>query len=125
ALRDVVRERQDVLVIAVVPFQGDVDAHPVANRRNGDRLGEQRRLGPVEPFDERGDATLVIELMLDPLVMPRIDQNQANARIEEGELAIAMLELVEIEVGDLERVGTRQEGHASALLALRSRSDEL
>ena len=125
ALRDVVGERQDVLVIAVVPFERDVDADPVAHRRNGDGLGEQGALGAIEPFYESGDPALVIKLVLNPLVMPRISEDQAHTRIQESELAVAMLELLEIEVGDLEGVGARQEGHAGALLALGCRADDL
>ena len=125
ALRDVVGERQDVLVIAVIPFERDVDADAVAHRRNGDRLGEQRRLGAVEIFDEGGDPALVIQLVLDPLLVPRIGEDQAHARVEEGELAVAMLEPLEVELGDLERLGARQEGDAGALLALGRRADDL
>jgi hypothetical protein len=117
ALRDVVGERQDVLIIRVVPFQRDVDADPVAHRGNRDRLGKQRRFGAVEPFDEGRDAAFVKQLMLDPLLVPRIREHQPNAGVEKGELAVAVLELLEVEVGDLEGLGARQEGHTGALLA--------
>ena len=93
ALGDVVGERQDVLVIAVVPFERDVDADAVADRRDGDRLGEQRRLGAVEIFDEGRDPALVVELVLDALLVARVGEDQPDAGIEEGELAVAMLEL--------------------------------
>ena len=62
ALRDVVGERQDVLVIRVVPFECDIDPDPVAHCGNGDRLGEQRRLGSIEIFDERRNAAFVEQL---------------------------------------------------------------
>ena len=125
ALRDVVGERQHVLVIGIVPFEGDVDADPVAHRRNGDRLGKQRDLGAVEPFDEGPDPALVVKLVLDPLLMARVDEDQPNPRVEEGELAKAVLELVEIEFDDLERFRAWQEGYAGAFLALGSRADDL
>ena len=125
ALRDVVGERQDVLIIAVVPLERDVDADAVADRRNGDRLGQQRGLGAVEIFDEGGDPALVIKLMLDALLVARIGQDQAHARVEEGELAIAMLELLEVEFDDLEGLGARQEGDLGALLALGRGADDL
>ena len=125
ALRDVVGERQDVFIIAVVPLQRDVDADPVANGRNGDRLREERRLGAVEIFDEGGDTALVIELVLDPLLVAGIGEDQPHARVEEGQLAKAMLELVEVEFGDLERLGTGQEGHARALLPLGRLANDL
>ncbi|GAA3255635.1 hypothetical protein GCM10020258_14210 [Sphingomonas yabuuchiae] len=57
--------------------------------------------------------------------MPRIGQEQAHARVEERQLAIAMLELREVELGDLERRGRRQEGHASALLPRLGLADDL
>ena len=41
ALRDVVGERQDVFVIAVVPLHRDVDADLVALAVDGDRVGDQ------------------------------------------------------------------------------------
>ena len=104
ALRDVVGERQDILIIAVVPFQRDIDADPVADRRNGDRLGEQRGLGAVEIFDEGRDPALVVELVLDPLLVARIGEDQANAGVEERELAVAVLQVLEVELGDLERI---------------------
>ena len=43
ALGDVVGEAQDVFVIAVVPFQRDIDADAVALGGNGDGIGQQRR----------------------------------------------------------------------------------
>ena len=124
ALRDVVGEGEDVLVIAVVPLQRDVDADIVALAGDRDRLGKERRLGAVEIFDEGADAALIIELMLLPLLVPRVGEDHADAGIEEGELAIAMLELLEIELGDLERVGRGQEGDPRALLVA-GRADDL
>ena len=63
--------------------------------------------------------------MLDTLGMARIGQDQPNARVEEGQLAIAVLKLLEVEIDDLERVWARQEGDLGALLALRRRADDL
>src|SRR3546814_2584001 len=48
----------------------------------------------------------------------RIDQLYPHPRIEEGKLAVAVLELLEIELDDiLERVGRGEEGDARPLLA--------
>ena len=96
-----------MLVIAVVPFERDVDADLVALAVDGDRVGDQRGLGAVEIFDEGGDAALVIELDLARLVVARVGQDQPDARVEEGELAEAVLEPLEIEFDDLEGVGAR------------------
>ena len=63
--------------------------------------------------------------MLDALLVARVGENQPHARIEEGELAVAMLEPLEIEFGDLERLGARQEGDPGALLAFGRRADDL
>ncbi len=125
ALRDVVGERQDVLVIGIIPFESDVDADPVADRGNGDRLGEQRRLGAVEILHERGDSALVIELMLHPLLVAGVGEKHADAGVEEGKLAVAVLEPFEIVFGDFERVGAGQEGDPCALLAVGRRADDL
>ena len=75
ALRDVVGEAEDVLVIAVVPLQRDIDADLVALAVDGNRIGEQRGLGAVEIFDERRDPALVEQLMLDPVGVAGIDQH--------------------------------------------------
>jgi hypothetical protein len=48
ALRDVVGEAEDLLVIAVVPFERDVDADILALPGDGNRLGNERSLGAVE-----------------------------------------------------------------------------
>src|SRR5690606_25104040 len=67
----------------------------------------------VEVLHERGDAALVIEIVLDRLVVPLVAQQDAYARVEEGEFAIAVLKLLEIELGDVfESVGRRQKGNA-------------
>ena len=56
----------------------------------------------------------------------RIDQLDPYARIEKGELAIAMFQLFEIELGDiLEGIGRCHEGDAGALLARRRRPVDL
>src|SRR5690606_21684563 len=67
----------------------------------------------VEVLHERGDAALVIEIVLDRLVVPLVAQQDAYARVEEREFAIAVLKLLEVEFSDvLESVGRRQKGNA-------------
>src|SRR4051794_12032555 len=63
--------------------------------------------------------------MLDPLLVPGIGEDQPHAGVQEGELAVAVLELLEIEVGDLEGVGAGQEGYAGPLFAFGSLADNL
>ena len=125
ALGDVVGEGEDVLVIAVVPLERDLDRHVVAAAHHADRLGEQRLLGAIEVFDERGDPALVIELDRPLLLMPRVRQEQPDAGVQERELAIAVLELVEVELGDLEGGGRGQEGDARTLLPGLGDADDL
>ena len=117
ALRDVVGEAERLFVIAIVPFQRDLDPDIVALAADRNRLGEERRLGAVEIFDERADAAFVEQFMLDALGVARIDQKDAHARIEEREFAIAMLQFLEIEFENLESGGAGQEGDAGTLLA--------
>src|SRR3546814_1330420 len=123
ALRDVVREAEDSFIIAVVPLERDLDADAVAFAAERDRIGQQRCLVAVEPFDESRDAAFIEQVMHDMLGAARVDQLDADARIQEGELAIAVLELLEIELDDvLERLGRGLKGDARALLA-RGRGD--
>ena len=79
ALGDVVGEGEDLLVIAVVPFERDLDADIVALAGDRDRIGDERRLGAVEVADEGRDAALIIELDLALFLVPRVGQDQADA----------------------------------------------
>ena len=133
ALRDVIRETQHIFIVAVVPFQRDVDGHIVARARDRDRIGHQRILVAIQIFDEGRDPAFVEQLDFLLLLMPRIDQKQAHAAIEERQLAIAMLKLVEIIFGlVLERaaiagrlLGRRQESDARPLLPFWRVADHL
>src|SRR5437763_918291 len=82
----------------------------IALAADRNRLRQQRRLRPIEPFDEGGDAALVEQLDALGLSMTRVGEDQPNTRIEEGELAKTVLEEIEIELGLLERVAGRQKG---------------
>ena len=84
ALGDVVGEAQHVFVVAVVPFERDVDADAVAVGRDRDRIGQQRLLVAIEPFHEGGDPALVIEIVFLDLLMALVAQQDAHARVEEG-----------------------------------------
>ena len=125
ALRDVVGEREDVLVIAVVPFQRDIDADVAAFAVDRHRRCNQRRLRLVEILDECRDPAFVKQLDGLFLGVPRIGQMQPDAGIEERQLAKAMLQFAEIELDDLEGGGRWQKRHPCAALALRRRPDDL
>src|SRR3954466_12948642 len=96
ALRDVVGEAERLLVIAVVPLERDLDADIVALAGDRDGIGDQRRLGAVEIADEGGDAALIVKLDLLLLLVPGVDEDQPDSRIEESELAEAVLERVPV-----------------------------
>jgi hypothetical protein len=91
---------------------------PMPSRsRNRDRIGQQRGLVAIEVLHEGRDAAFVEQVVLG-MSSCRVAQQDAHARIEEGQFAVAVLQLLEIEFGDvLERVGRGEEGHARALLA--------
>ena len=99
ALRDVVGEAQHVLVIAVVPPQRDLDRDAVALGLEHDRLGDQRRLRAVEIAHERLDPAVVVQRRFLALDAARIDELDRHARIEKRELAQAMLQRREVELG--------------------------
>ena len=102
ALGDVVGERQDVLVVAVVPPQRDLDADRVALALDEDRLLDQRGLGPVEIAHERLEPAFVVQFLPPRLGVAQVGQYDPDARIEEGELAQAMLDgrIVEVDHGE-------------------------
>ncbi len=119
ALRNVVRERQNRLVIAVVPPQRDFDTDAVFLAADHDRLGNNRRLGAIEIAHERGSAALVHEFFALDVGVARIGQHDLGARVQKRQLAQAMLERRIIELHDVvERLGARQERHFRAALAL-------
>ena len=83
---------------------------------NRDRFGYQRRLVAVEILDESSDAAFVEQVDFLRLFMPRVAQDDMHAAVEESELAVAVLELLEVELRDLEGRGRREEGDFRALL---------
>ena len=116
ALRDVVGERQHVLVIAVVPPQRDLDADAVALAPDEDRLVDQRGLGAVEIAHEGLEAAFVVELLALGLGVTQIGQHDVHAGIEEGEFAQAMLDRRIVELDHGEGLGRGGEGDLRAAL---------
>ncbi len=117
ALRDVVGEAEHVLVVAVVPPHRHLDGDPVALRREHDRLRDQRRLGGVEIAHEGLEPALVVQLHLDRLGVAQVAQDDAHARVEEGELAQPVLQRLEVELDHGEGLGRGQEGDLGARAA--------
>ena len=91
---DRVGEGVDVLGIALVPLQSHLDALSILFVEDEDRLVVQRRLVPVQVAHERGDPSLVAELMT--LLGPLILDLDVNPGIEKGQLAEALRKRVVI-----------------------------
>ena len=112
------REQQHVLVVAVVPPQRRLDDDLVALAVEHDRLADQRLLGAVEVAHEGRRAAVVAHLLALDVGVARVRQHDLGAGVEERELAQAMLQRGEIELGLGEGVGAGQERHFRAALAL-------
>jgi hypothetical protein len=117
ALRDVVGEGQHRLVVAVVPPHRHLDADPVALAGDEDRLGHQGMLVPVHPADEFAHAALVEELRAQGLGRAPVLEHDADAGIEKGELAQAVLQRLEAELEVRERLERGHEADLGALAA--------
>src|SRR4051812_3653947 len=105
---DVVREREDGLLVGGVPLQRHLDRALAALALEEDDLLLDRVLAVVEVADEVLDAALVLEL--DAVAAAAlVRERDLEAAREEGGLAQALLEDREVEVERLEDVGVRQE----------------
>ena len=120
---DVVGERQQRLLVGVVPLHGDLDLADLARVLHVDDLVVQRRAGAlaVEVVDEVDDAAVVLERDLKALAA-LVAEVDAQALRQEGHLAEALLEDGAVVLDRLEDLEVGQEGDARAaavgLLAL-------
>lgn len=110
-LRNVVGEAQHVLVIAVVPPHGHLYGDAVLLASNRDRLLHERFLRPVEIGDEGLEATVIHQFLTPDVRMTLVGQHDADAGIQEGEFAQAMLEPGELEFDVRKGLFARREGH--------------
>ena len=110
ALRDVVGERQHVLVIAVVPPQRDLDADAVALAPDENRPIDQRGLGAVEIAHKRFETPLIVEILALGLGVTQVGEQDVHARVEKGVLAQAMLDRRVVEFDHGEGFGRGREG---------------
>src|SRR6266571_528606 len=78
---DVVDEREDGLIVAVVVLHRDFDEGSVGLLREPDWIRMQRVLRPVDPLDVPGDATLKLEDV--PAIMDLVDDDDPKAGVEE------------------------------------------
>ncbi len=86
---DIVREREYVLVVAVVVLHRDLDGRGLravlkAVGREINRLGMQRLFIFIEMLDERHDAALVAERLGAHGIGALVGRRDADARVEEG-----------------------------------------
>ena len=81
ALRDVVGEWQNHLIVAVVPPHGDFDADVVTFTDHIDRFGQDRNFGPVDVFNEFFDAALIEQLSAQVFHWAFVFDDDARARI--------------------------------------------
>jgi len=110
ALRNVVREAQHRLVVAVVPPQSDLDIDAVPLAADHDRIRQGRRLRTVEIAHEGRGAALVHELFALDVGVTRIGQKNFRAGVQKRQLAKPMLERRIIKFHDIvKRLGARQE----------------
>ena len=105
---DVVGEREHLLVEAVVPLQRHVHLGAVDVPAHRDGRVEQHRLVLVQELHVGDDSAVVLEVVA--LVRPLVAHQDAQARVEERELAHPVREHVEVEVGGLEHGGVGLEG---------------
>ena len=93
---NVVAEGEYVFGVAVVVLHGHFDGRIAALALDVDRLGVERLLVFIEIFDKLADAAFVVERA----VVARaalVDEPDADALVEEGHLAQALLEHLVLE----------------------------
>ncbi len=106
---DVVGEAEGGLLVGGVPLQRDLDLAVLGLALEVDDLAVERVLGLVQVLDEVRDAALVEELDLAALAA-LVDQLDLQAAGEEGGLAQALGEDLEVELDLLEDLGVGPEG---------------
>ena len=111
ALRNVVGERQDVLVIAVVPPHSDFDANVVFLAAHIDRLWHHRGFRAVEIFNELFNATVIEQLGFQRLCGAFILKDDPHTGIQERQFAQALFEGLEGVFKVAEGVGRGKETH--------------
>ena len=123
ALRDVVGKGQNVFMVAVVPPHRDLNADAVTFTVHKDRLWEHRVLGAVEVFHELFHAAVVEQFRLDRFGRTLIFDENADARVQEGQFAqtlfqniVAVFEVQEGAVGRI-RAGGSHKAHLRAFFA--------
>ena len=115
---DVVRKREDVLVVGLVELERDLDLHgdlAVAARiaplaRNEDWRCVERCARAIQMLDKRDDPALVAEVVA--LARAFVADLDPQTRIQKGEFAKPLGEHVEREIRQLEDFGVWRKGDA-------------
>src|SRR6266571_6157557 len=105
---DVVDEREDGLIVAIVILHRDFDEGSVGLLREPDRIRMERILRAVDPLDVLGDASLELEHV--PAVVELVHDDDPKAGVQEGQLPQARRQDVVVELDGLEDLGIREEG---------------
>src|SRR5918995_1118899 len=123
---DVVGEREQRLLVGVVPLERDLDLAGFARVLEVDDLLMQRgaRALAVQVLHEVADATVVLEGRLEALTA-LVAEGDLEALREEGHLAKALLERRTVVVDRLEDLEVREEGDAGATAVCRRALREL
>ena len=103
---DVVGEGEDVLRVAVVVLEGDLQDHVALLDADVDGL-VQRGLRLIEVLDERHDPALVAEDLLLGRLLALVLERDLQAFVQEGQLAQALGQDVEAELRAFEDLGVR------------------
>ncbi|KAF1027129.1 MAG: hypothetical protein GAK37_02513 [Pseudomonas sp.] len=112
ALRNVVGEAQQVLVETVIPLQGDFHADAVFTLDVEVEHLVDRSLVGVQVFNERTQATFVLEQLF--LARAFILQEDADAGVEERQFTNPLGQHIPTEMNVLERFGRRLEVNLGA-----------
>src|SRR3989440_3995603 len=104
---DVVDERENGFVVAIVVLHRHFDQGPVGFLRETDRVRVQRRLRAVDPLHVFGDATLELEYVT--AAVDLVHDDDPKARVEECKLTESRRERVVLELDGLEDFWIRPE----------------
>ena len=120
-VRNRIRERKNLIVVAVVILQDDIDEDFVALPRDHDRLRVNDLLVFAELFYELFDAVLVEKRLLFRRIAALISEHDLKARIEEREFTQTRSQPLEFEFrrdGKDRRIGQKRDERAGRFLVL-------
>ncbi len=113
----VVGEAEHIFVVALIPPHRHFDGDAVLFTADGDRLVDQRLLGAVKVLDESLKTAVVEHFFLPDVGMTLVGKQDADAGVQERELAQAMLQRAIVEFRHGEGFGAWHEADFSAGLA--------